>query len=552
MTQYVPGKKDLWFLPLGGSGEIGMNLNLYGHNGKWLMVDCGVTFGDRYGIEIITPDIDFIEKQKDNLAGLVVTHAHEDHVGAIPYLWQRLKCPVYATPFTANILRGKLQELPWGDQVPIHEIELSGAVKIDDFDISFIHLTHSIPEPSAVAIKTDLGTIFHTGDWKIDPNPLVGEKFDEAAVKKWGDSGIKALVCDSTNVFEEGTTGSEATVAKELVAEIEKHKDVRVVVTCFASNVARVHTIMRAAQETGRKVAFTGRSIGRMVDAAQSTGYLQDVSKFIDEEHAMNLPRGNVLLITTGSQGEGRSGLARIANMSHSKIRLDAGDVVIFSSRVIPGNEKPVSYLLNNLAIQGVKIVTAKGNDLHVSGHPSRDELRRMYSWVRPETLIPVHGEARHMIEHAALGDEEGIANTIVPTNGMLIDLSEDKPAAIDIVEHGRMAFDGKRMVPMQSEGIQERKRISINGTVSVSVTLDASRNYCSPTQVSMVGLIDDEAEEAQLSKNVSKTVDKIIRDRSFDNDELQEELRISIRRIFRNVFDKKPTVLIHLNWVSH
>jgi ribonuclease J len=441
-VKYKPTKKDFWFLPLGGAGEIGMNLNLFAHDGQWLMVDLGITFGDRLGVDIITPDPAFIVERKESLVGLILTHAHEDHVGAVPYLWPLLQCPVYATPFTASILRQKLKDKPWGKKVPIIEVPLSSTVQVGKFSVEFITLTHSIPEPNAVAITTPLGTILHTGDWKIDANPLVGEVTDHSRLTELGDQGVLAMVCDSTNVFTEGTSGSEGCVRNELISLVGKHPEGRVVVACFASNVARLETAAVAARANGRQPVLVGRSLIRMEEAARQNGYLKDIPPFLNEETAQILPKNKVLLIATGSQGEPRSALARIASGQHPVIDLEAEDTVIFSSRMIPGNERSISALQNRLVLQGIKVITAHEEDIHVSGHPARDELLQMYAWVRPQILVPVHGEARHLQEQANLGLASGIPKAVIPENGTLIHLASGQPRIIDKVPTGRFGLD--------------------------------------------------------------------------------------------------------------
>ena len=387
---FSPKRDELLFLALGGAGEIGMNLNLYGHAGKWLMVDLGITFGDEStpGVEVIMPDISFIKERVGDLVGLVLTHAHEDHIGAVPYLWPQLKCPLYATPFTASVLRRKLEEAGLAKEAPITLIPMSGKVSLAPFEVELITLTHSIPEPNAVVIRTPLGAVLHTGDWKLDPTPLVGEATDEAALRKLGDGGVLAMVCDSTNVFVEGASGSEADVRDSLREVIGKLND-RVAVGCFASNVARLETITRVAMEHGRQVALIGRSMWRMVASAQENGYLTDLPEFIQEHDVGYFPRDKILMICTGSQGEPRSALARIARKEHPHVTLEPGDTVVFSSRTIPGNEKSIAQLQNDLTRQDVRVITDREEDIHVSGHPARDELIEMYQMIRPADRDP-------------------------------------------------------------------------------------------------------------------------------------------------------------------
>jgi ribonuclease J len=544
---YAPSKNDFWFLPLGGSGEIGMNLNLYGHDGQWLMVDLGITFGDRFGIEIIAPDPEFIVERRDDLAGLVLTHAHEDHVGAVPYLWPLLRCPIYATPFTAHVVRQKIKDYIWADKVTIIEIPISSKFKVGKFDVEFITLTHSIPEPNALALTTPLGTVIHTGDWKIDPNPLVGKDLDRSRLIDWGNKGVLALVCDSTNVFTEGSSGSEESVRNELVSLIGNYPNNRIVIACFASNVARLETAAIAAQVHNRKVALVGRSLQKMYEAAKLSGYLNDLPSFIDEEMAMKLPRDEVLLISTGSQGEHRSALARIASDSHPEITLDPDDVVIFSSRMIPGNEKSIAQLQNNLVRKGIKVITAHEEEIHVSGHPAREELRQMYEWVRPQILVPVHGEMRHMQEQAELGRECGIAKTVVPENGSLIRLDAKKPEILDTIPSGRLGVDGSRLVPMISSLTHDRARLAINGCVLASILVDRHGQLVRTPQLTLLGVTVGGEEKESIERDIHRVIRQILNNSYRDSEGLREELRIGIRRAVHSWTGKKPLTEIHL-----
>ncbi|MBW8310156.1 MAG: ribonuclease J [Candidatus Paracaedibacteraceae bacterium] len=544
---HIPGKNDFWFLPLGGSGEIGMNLNLYGYDGQWLMVDMGVTFGDRFGIDIITPDPEFIVSQRDRLVGLVLTHAHEDHIGAIPYLWPLLKCPIYATKFTAEIVRQKIKELPWSKEVKIIEVPLSGELKIGKFLVEYITLTHSIPEPNALAIATPLGTVMHTGDWKIDPAPLIGEATDADRLMDWGKQGILALVCDSTNVFTDGIAGSEETVREELFKQISAQQGRRVVVACFASNLARVETSILAAKSHGRKVCLVGRSLHKMVDAAQKVGYLKDIPTFIDEDTAMKLPPDEVMIISTGSQGEPRAALSRIAADAHSIIKLDHRDVVFFSSRVIPGNERSINLLQNNLARKGVTIITSHDEDIHVSGHPARAELVQMYHWIKPKVLIPVHGELRHMTEQADLGLSCGIPKAVVPENGSIIRLDEHNPGIVEYVTAGRLGYDGSRMVPMISTMLSERGKLATNGAIFVSLVLDREGSLeCEPS-LSLLGLTIGGEEQQRLERDILRCIKSCIHNGYQNINTLREEVRINIRRVTNNWIGKKSPTEIHI-----
>ncbi|HER26130.1 MAG TPA: ribonuclease J, partial [Rhodospirillales bacterium] len=425
---------ELLFVPLGGAGEIGMNLNLYGYGPKdrqrWMMIDLGITFGNGTlpGVDVIMPDPTFIEQRLDQLEGLVLTHAHEDHLGAVAHLWPRLKCPVYATPFTARILGHKLREAGLEQRVPVTVVPLKGSFSVGPFDLELITLTHSIPEPNGIVIRTPLGTVLHTGDWKFDPNPVVGEVTDEAALNALGDEGTLAIVCDSTNVFTEGTSGSEGDLLDSL-SQLIGSLSGRIVVTCFASNVARLETIAAAAAANDRDVVLAGRSLWRFQEAGREHGCLANTAAFLEEEAAGYLPREKTLIICTGSQGEPRAALSRIASGGHPRITLDPGDTVIFSSRQIPGNETSISSVQNQLVRGGINIMTEKDHFVHVSGHPARQELIRMYQHVKPKISIPVHGELRHMSEHARLATDCQVGATLVGENGSLMRIAPGQPA---------------------------------------------------------------------------------------------------------------------------
>lgn len=542
-----PTKKDFWFLPLGGSGEIGMNLNLYGYDDQWLMVDLGVTFGDRLGIDIITPDPEFIATKREKLVGLVLTHAHEDHVGAIPYLWPLLQCPIYATPFTAHVVRQKIKEFSWSKKVEIHEVPLNSHIEVGKFGVEFISLTHSIPEPNALAITTPHGTVMHTGDWKIDPEPLVGLATNHRRLKEWGNRGVLAMVCDSTNVFSEGASGSEETVRGELSTLLAKYPNERIVFSCFSSNIARVETAILIARQHHRKVCVVGRSLERMVEAAQQSGYLKEIGTFIDENAAMSLPPEAVMIISTGSQGEPRSVLARMAADQHPYLKLDNRDVIVFSSRVIPGNEQSIATLQNNLVRKGVKIVTASEEDIHVSGHPARDELKQMYEWVRPHILIPVHGEFRHMQEQAKLGLECGIAKVVVPENGTIIRLEKDNPRVINQVPVGRLGYDGTRMIPMQSQLVKDRAKLSFQGIIFISVILDKSGQLAKNPLISMIGITIGGEELNHLERDMDRSIRQIVNNGYKNADSLANEIKVAVRRVTNNWIGKKPPVNVHV-----
>ena len=544
----LPAKKDFWFLPLGGAGEIGMNLNLYGHNQEWLMVDLGITFHDRLGVEVLTPDPSFILPFQKNLKGLVLTHAHEDHVGAIPYLWPYLRCPLYATPFTAAIIRQKIADKIWADDVEIIEVPLSGTVQIGHFKVEFITITHSIAEPNVLAITTPLGTVIHTGDWKIDPHPLVGEATNFKRLQEWGDQGVLALVCDSTNALSEGSSGSEQSVRDELNRLIGEFSNHRVTVACFASNIARLETVSLAAAAHGRKVCLVGRSLYRMVAAAQSAGYLNKLPAFISDREAVDMPPEKVLFITTGSQGEARSGLARISSLQHPVIKMGPRDVVFFSSRVIPGNERHIGFLQNRLVQAGVTLITAHDEDIHVSGHPARDELRQMYQWVRPRSAIPVHGEARHLYAHAALAKSQGVADVLAPQNGSLIQLGGASLSVIEQIEAGRWALDGDRLIPMDSLVLKQRNKLSLQGIIFITVGISALGSRTRLPQFTLLGVCQPGEEEQELKRDLHCLV-RDIPSSDFIKDEANSinDLRKVVRHLVNQRFGKKPLVEIHI-----
>src|SRR5438105_14534597 len=479
----------LFFVPLGGAGEIGMNLNVYGYQDDWLIIDCGVTFGadSQPGLEVVMPDPGFIVERRERLLGIVATHAHEDHIGAIPYLWNQWGCPVWAAPFTASLLRAKLAEVGLADQVKIHVVPLSGRFTIGPFDLELITLTHSIPEPNAVALRTPVGTVLHTGDWKFDPDPLIGPTADEAALLRLGDEGVLALVGDSTNALRPGVSGSEAELRRSLIDLIGRY-DARVAVACFASNVARLETIARAAAAHDREIALVGRSLWRIDKAARENGYLRDLPRFLTEDEAGYIPRDRIVMICTGSQGEPRAALSRIASDGPPHVVLETGDVVIFSSRIIPGNETPITRLQNALVRLGVEIVTEEDHFVHVSGHPARDELVRMYQMVRPRIAVPVHGEARHLIAHAELASECQVQQPLVIQNGDMVRLAPSGASVVDEVPVGRLASDGKSLLPLGGGVLQQRRRLGSDGSVVATLVVDRRGWLAAPPQISMIG----------------------------------------------------------------
>jgi ribonuclease J len=540
----------LYFVPLGGAGEIGMNLSVYGYQGQWLIVDCGVTFGEEEhqpGVDVIMADPAFILERRDRLLGIVATHAHEDHIGAIPYLWPQLQCPVWATPFTAALLRAKLVESGLAGQVRITTVPMSGRFQIGPFDLELITLTHSIPEPNAVVIRTGAGTVLHTGDWKLDPEPLIGSPTDEARLREVGDEGVLAIVCDSTNALKPGASGSEGELRQSLTELIGRY-DGRVAVACFASNVARLQTIAHAARTNDRDVALVGRSLWRIEKAARETGYLADVPRFLTEDEAGYLPRDKTLMICTGSQGEPRAALARIARDDHPNVTLEDGDVVIFSSRVIPGNEKAIGRLQNALVRLGVEVVTDSDHFVHVSGHPARDELVRMYQMIRPRIAIPVHGEARHLAAHAELARDCQVQDALVIENGDMIRLGGGGAAVIGEVPVGRIAQDGKSLVPLSGGVLQQRRRAGRDGSVVASLILDRRGWLAAPPQVTLIGVAEaNAAPAAALRDALADAMEGLPAPMRHDDEAVRDTARRVLRRALNERFGKRPLIEIQL-----
>ena len=473
MKKNFKPENELLFLALGGSGEIGMNVNLYGCDGKWLMVDLGMTFGaNEYpGIELVFADLEFIEERAKDLLGIVLTHAHEDHIGAVPYFAADLGVPLYATPFTAELVRRKLQEAGLQDEVPLYVVrEGDDDMQIGPFGIRYLPLAHSIAEGNALLIDTPYGKVFHTGDWKLDEDPIIGEPTTEEELRAIGDEGVLALVCDSTNVFNPEASGSEGAVFKGLLEQVQSWPDRRVVVTTFASNVARLHTLGEIAKETGREVVIAGRSLDRIIEVSQGCGYLKDFPQPVDWDTAMGMPRGKVLILATGGQGEPRAALGRMADKNHP-LELARGDVVLFSSRQIPGNEIAIGKVMNQLAERGIVMVTDRQSMIHVSGHPGRPELQALYEWLKPEVLVPVHGEIRHMQEQARLGLAEGIPHAIFQKNGDIVSLAPGEPGKVAKVPTGRLVLDGDIIVPADGGAITDRRRLARDGVLIVVLT---------------------------------------------------------------------------------
>ncbi len=544
--------ESLLFVPLGGSNEIGMNLNLYRYRGKWLMIDLGIGFADDYlpGVDIVTPDIDAILPYKDDIVGLVLTHAHEDHLGAVHYLWEELGCEVYTTPFTAAVLKPKLAEAGIQGKVKIHPVEAGKHYELGPFTLDMVPLTHSIPEMHAIAIRTDAGVIIHTGDWKLDRDPLVGPTSDEDALERYGDEGVLAMVCDSTNVLVEGESGSESHVRQHLF-DVIKGCDRRVVVTTFASNITRLESIIYAAMDAGRSIALSGKSLWRITQAARDSGYLQDVPEFLTDEQAMEVNRENICIICTGCQGESRSALTKLARKEHPKISLSPGDTVVFSSRVIPGNETKINWLQNKLIEQGLEIIGDSDALIHVSGHPCREELERMYQLVRPQISVPVHGEARHIHEHAKLAKSLQVPEAVEATNGAVIQLKAGEAGIVGMVESGYLALDGKSLIDADSLVIRTRRKLRDDGFIALSLVMDKKGKVIGEPVLSTPGILDPSDEDDRMLIDRITEDAKETAEKSTDKAKskgLNEKLRAVIRRHIRTELGKKPVLDIHIH----
>jgi len=548
-----PYKDEVLLVPLGGANEIGMNLNLYHINGKWLMIDLGIGFADDYlpGIDIVLPDMEFVQDIRDDLVGLVLTHAHEDHLGAVPYLWDELGCDVYCTSFTSSVLKAKLVGEGLSGKIPIHDIEPGGELEVGPFKMEMVPLTHSIPEMQAIVLKTNSGVIVHTGDWKLDADPMVGEPSDIKRLKELGKDGVLAMVCDSTNVFMEGESGSEADVRKHVLEEVQKC-DERVIISTFASNIARVDTILHAAQETGRKVVMVGRSLHRVFAAAKEAGYLDyPEDMFVSDRDAKSLPRSQMLVLCTGCQGEARAALSRMVQGSHPTLKLAAGDTVILSSKIIPGNETRIRWMYNQFVQRDIKVVTEKDAPIHVSGHPARDELKRMYEWVKPKVAVPVHGEIAHIREHANFARTQGVAQVVEAFNGAVIQLNDKESGVMETVHSGYVAMDGSSMISVNSPVIRQRRKIRDEGVITVSVVLSKDNDVIGNPQISAPGSLDADGDESlivELQEHVSGTVGKMPPKSKMVA--IRDKIRSIVRKIISKELGKKPVIEVHIHHV--
>ena len=550
------GGQELVYCSLGGAGEIGMNLNLFGYGKpgeyKWIIVDIGVTFSDDNipGIEVILPNPEFIANQKENLLGIVLTHAHEDHVGAIAHLWPMLECPIYATPFTAAIVREKFKELKINIGSHLKIVKLGGNVKLGAFDIDYVTLTHSILEPNGLAITTPEGVVLHTADWKIDDDPLIGEKTDVKKLTELGKKGVLAMVCDSTNIFNLGSSGSESLVRTGLLTVLEKMKN-RIVITSFASNVARMETVFKVAEKIGRQVCLVGRSMNRIYQLARQCNYLQDIKVPIDVRDAKKIPKNKMVFLCTGSQGEQRAALARIANGTHPDLHLEKDDNVIFSSRIIPGNEKRLYKIFNDFSKSEINVLSEENSMIHVSGHPAREDLKKMYSWVKPKIVIPVHGEQRHMAEHINFAKEMGVKFPVKVSNGEIIRLAPGEPQVVDKVTWGRVYLDGKVLIDNDSHVLKERRNMAANGYMEITVLISKNGQIKNNPIITLKGIPLIQEDESEIEYDLEDVVMDTCKNFNLNNSKqekiLIDTLKGNCRKLINDKSGKKPLVNINL-----
>ena len=552
----MKNNNELIFCPLGGSGEIGMNMNLYGYgeknNHQWIIIDIGVGFVDDSvpGVDLMVPDPDFILQRKDDLLGILLTHAHEDHIGAIALLWPSLECPIYATPFTATLIKEKFREKKINIGSHLKIIELNGNVKIGPFDINYVTLTHSILEPNALQIKTPHGTLLHTGDWKCDTDPLIGKQMDEIKLKEIGKQGVLAMICDSTNIFTEGRSGSEKDVRESMLTVFENIKK-KIVVTTFASNVARMETVFKCSEKVGRHLSLVGRSMHRIYNTARECGYLQNIKPPLDPRDAKKIPRDKIVYLCTGSQGEPLGAMNRIVNQEHPDVYLDEGDTVIFSSRIIPGNEKKLFKIHNQLVKNNINVISEENAFIHVSGHPGRDEMRDMYDWIKPKISIPVHGEHRHMKEHYDFATSLGVPQPMLIENGDMIKIAPGEPKVIDKVHNGKLYVDGNRVIDDQSRFLKDRKNIAHNGLMDVTLIISKKGNLDRNPIINIRGLPlnDDELDECfyEMEDEILKTSKAYSLNNKKHEKNLIDALKSNLKKIIYSKTRKRPYTNITL-----
>ncbi|MDR2766589.1 MAG: ribonuclease J [Holosporaceae bacterium] len=543
--------KGLSFVPIGGCTSVGMNLYVYIYGDQWILVDMGMGFDGNFGRELLVPSPDVLIKNKAKIKALFITHSHEDHIGAIPYLWPMLECPVYARSFAAEMIREKLAQFDLDKKVPIIRVSLHNKVTVGDFAVEFISVAHSTPESSALAITTPAGVVFHSGDWRIDDDPVLGEKTDEEKIKEYGKKGVTALVCDSTNVFRNTKYGSERDVRKNLIELVQRHKNNRIMITCFASNLARLESCYCAAKESGRELIIVGRSLKKIERIAKASGYFAKIPAFLDERKANTIPPSKALLVCTGSQGELNSALSKISRGQHKAVQLQKNDLVIFSSRIIPGNEKSVLEIQNALTENSVDIITDIDYEIHASGHPSRAELEHLYSLIKPKVLVPIHGERIHLHKHAEIAREYGIAEALVVRDGDVVNLSEPKAAVVDTFAIGTLAVDGQRLIPLNGVVYAQRETLASGGVVSVAIRY--SKGAVKLQDMACLGVFEEsEREECEDLKNdvaseIKLSLEGFLKGKSSDREKIRSLSEKLIKTAFMNARGKKPTVIVHV-----
>lgn len=556
MFDLTKHKDGFFFVPLGGANEIGMNFNLYHYKGKWLLVDLGIGFCDQDlpGVDVILPKLDFIEKYKDDIVGLVLTHAHEDHIGGIPYLLQYLNCPMYATKFTAEVVKAKLAEFAQECESELHEVSTGDIIDLEPFSVEMVHITHSIPEMHGLMIRTEKGNIFHSGDYCLDPRPIEGDVTDEEKLRKLGDEGVLAFVGDSTNIFTDGTSGSEGELGDSLCNLVTERTDGMAIITTFASNIARLKSIALAGQKSGRKISVAGRALWRMYNAARAAGYLNDVEPFLPTNEVKNYKRSEILLICTGCQGETLAATNKMADGRHPDLKIEKGDYIIFSSKIIPGNEKKISALLNKFSRMGIEVLTERDHFVHVSGHPARDEVRKMYELLRPHTAIPVHGETLHLHEHCRAAIEFGISNAVEVKNGAVVDLGLAKPAVVGEVESGYLAVDGMDIIDEASPIFKERRAMRDHGQICVILLLSGSNRLIRRPRVIASGILDRNVEEdRQTMEAMCHEIKNIVsnKGKTKDKKSLTKSISRSLEKICFAARGKSPKVLVYLEMLN-
>ncbi len=542
--------KGLFFVPLGGAGEIGINFGLYSCDGQWIAVDCGVGFaGDRLpGVDMVLPDPTFAEQISKNLKALIITHAHEDHIGAVGHFWPLLRCPVYATPFATEMLETRLDEAGILGRVSLETVEAGDELDLAPFDMELIPVNHSVPEAVSLLIRTKYGNVFHTGDWRFDDTPVVGKPANYARFKELGKENVLAMVADSTNVFVENDILSESDVKDSLTTLFSRYSGKRLVVTCFASNVGRIESIAEAAEKNGRTVCLLGRSLWRVEGAGRACGYFRGINVFLTDEEAQDLPPSKVLYLCTGCQGEPKAALSNLSYGVYRSLQLNKGDVVIFSSRVIPGNEQAIANIKNRFIAKGIEVVTDKDALTHVSGHANHNDMKRMYGFVRPKIAVPVHGEAAHLFEHAKLADECGISQTVIPKDGDVISFGADKAEVIGSVQSGLMAMDGRKIIPVNADVLKKRRRMLEDGTVVATVVLDKKNAVVGSVQISATGLIDAQSPEMSvLDEGIKAALSSLTPARLKDDGSVADAVKAAIRKTVMENHGRRPMVDVHL-----